>query len=438
MSGPTPGAREKLKERLHAAIPGGAHTYAKGDDQWPENAPPLIVRGDGCRVWDAEGNEFIEYGMGLRSVVLGHAYPPVVAAAERALRQGTNFTRPALAELECAETFLEIVSGADMVKFTKDGSTANTAAVKLARAHTRRDLVALCGDHPFFSYDDWFLGTTEVDAGVPASTSVLSLTFRYNDLSGLELLFTENPGRIACVVLEPEREEPPRDGFLSAVADLCLREGALFVLDEMITGFRWRLGGAQAEYGVVPDLSTFGKAMANGFSVSALAGRREIMERGGLRHDGPRVFLLSTTHGAETHGLAAATATMGVYRDEDVIGRLHAAGRLLRTQVEGVAAAAGVGDLFQVVGRESNLAYRTLDEDGRPSQKLRTLFLQELVRRGILAPSFVVSFTHDDATVARTAEAVGEALVVYRQALENGVERYLIGASVKPVYRRFN
>lgn len=150
------------------------------------------------------------------------------------------------------------------------------------------------------------------------------------------------------------------------------------------------------------------------------------------------MFLLSTTHGAETHGLAAATATMGVYRDEDVIGRLHAAGRLLRTQVEGVAAAAGVGDLFQVVGRESNLAYRTLDEDGRPSQKLRTLFLQELVRRGILAPSFVVSFTHDDATVARTAEAVGEALVVYRQALENGVERYLIGASVKPVYRRFN
>ena len=356
-----------LRERLHAVIPGGAHTYAKGDDQWPANAPALLVRGQGCRVWDVDGNEFVEYGMGLRAVGLGHAYPAVVAAAEQALRDGANFTRPSLVELECAEAFLDIVTGAEMVKFTKDGSSANTAAVKLARAHTGRDLVVLCSQHPFFSYDDWFIGTTPVDAGIPAAVAALTLTFSYNDLPALEDLFRRHSGRIACVVLEPERDQRPEAGFLQGIADLCRREGAVFVLDEMITGFRWQLGGAQAQYGVVPDLSTFGKAMANGFAVSALAGRRELMERGGIRHDGPRVFLLSTTHGAETHGLAAAIATMGVYRERDVIGYLHDAGRELRTGVEAAIAAAGVEGFVGVGGRDSNLGYRTLDQEGRPS-----------------------------------------------------------------------
>jgi len=427
-----------LRERLHAVIPGGAHTYAKGDDQWPANAPALLVRGQGCRVWDVDGNEFVEYGMGLRAVGLGHAYPAVVAAAEQALRDGANFTRPSLVELECAEAFLDIVTGAEMVKFTKDGSSANTAAVKLARAHTGRDLVVLCSQHPFFSYDDWFIGTTPVDAGIPAAVAALTLTFSYNDLPALEDLFRRHSGRIACVVLEPERDQRPEAGFLQGIADLCRREGAVFVLDEMITGFRWQLGGAQAQYGVVPDLSTFGKAMANGFAVSALAGRRELMERGGIRHDGPRVFLLSTTHGAETHGLAAAIATMGVYRERDVIGYLHDAGRELRTGVEAAIAAAGVEGFVGVGGRDSNLGYRTLDQEGRPSQPFRTLFLQELVRGGVLAPSFVVSYSHDEDAIRQTIEAVERALAVYRRALDDGVERYLSGPSVKPVYRRFN
>ncbi|MCS7006735.1 MAG: glutamate-1-semialdehyde 2,1-aminomutase [Gaiellaceae bacterium] len=430
--------QQSLRERLHASIPGGAHTYAKGDDQWPAEAPALLVRGKGCRVWDVDGNEYIEYGMGLRAVSLGHAYDPVDDAAERAMRSGVNFTRPSLIELECAELFLELVPSAEMVKFTKDGSTATTAAVRLARAVTKRDLVAVCSDHPFFSYDDWFFCTTEMDAGIPASTRALTVTFRYNDPGSLEALFRERPGEIACVVLEPEREDPPRDGFLATVRDLCTRHGALLVLDEMITGFRWCLGGAQAEYGVLPDLTTFGKAMANGFSVSALAGRRDIMERGGLRHDAERVFLLSTTHGAETPALAAAIATMSIYRDEDVIGDLHEIGRSLREQIEAVADSAGVREHFQVVGRDSNLVFRTLDEDRRPSQPFRTLFMQELARRGVLAPSFVVSRAHDEKAIERTVEAVAEALAVYARGLADGVERYLSGPSVKPVYRRFN
>ena len=166
--------QDELRRRLHDAIPGGAHTYAKGDDQFPAEAPAALVRGSGCRVWDVDGNEFIEYGMGLRAVTLGHAFPRVVEAASRALQDGANFARPSVLELECAERFLDVIPGAEMVKFTKDGSTANTAALKLARAHTGRDLVVFCGDQPFLSYDDWFIGTTAFDAGIPQEAVALT------------------------------------------------------------------------------------------------------------------------------------------------------------------------------------------------------------------------------------------------------------------------
>lgn len=432
------GANDDVRERLHRVIPGGAHTYAKGDDQYPAEAPAAIVRGNGCRVWDLEGNEFIEYGAGLRAVTLGHAFPRVVQGVTDALKDGSNFVRPSLVELECAEGFLALISSADMVKFTKDGSTATTAAVKLARAFTGRDLIALCADHPFFSYDDWFFATTLVNAGIPSGVAELSLTFRYNDIESLEQLFDEHPRKIAAVVLEPERGDPPRDSFLKRLEETCRREGALLILDETITGFRWDLGGAQALYGVTPDLSTFGKGLANGFSVSALCGRREVMELGGIRHDREKVFLLSTTHGAETHSLAAAIATMDFYRNEDVIGALHEAGRRLRVGVEAAAADANVAEFFRVVGRDCNLVFETRDAEGAPSQPYRTLFMQELIRQGVLAPSFVVSYSHDQASIDATVKAVTDALVVYRRALEDGVERYLVGPSVKPVYRRFN
>jgi glutamate-1-semialdehyde 2,1-aminomutase len=430
--------QSSIGRRFHDVIPGGAHTYAKGDDQFPAEAPAAIVRGEGCRVWDVEGNVYVEYGAGLRAVTLGHSYPRVTRAAAEALGKGTNYTRPSLVELECAEQLTGLIAAADMVKFTKDGSTATTAGVKLARAHTGRDLVALCADHPFFSYDDWFFTTTVMTSGIPRGVAELSLAFRYNDLAGLEQLFAAHPGEIACVILEPERSEPPRGDFLRRVADLCRREGAVFILDEMITGFRWHIGGAQAVYAVEPDLSTFGKGIANGFSVSALMGRRELMELGGIETERERVFLLSTTHGAETHALAAAMATMDVYVEEDVVGALHEAGRRLRTGVESAASAAGVSDHVKVIGRDCNLVYETRDAQGTPSQPYRTLFMQELIRRGVLAPSFVVSYSHDERTIDATIEIVAEALEIYRRALEDGAERYLSGASVKPVYRRFN
>jgi glutamate-1-semialdehyde 2,1-aminomutase len=430
---------ERLRERAHRLIPGGAHTYAKGDDQYPVLAPGYIERGKGCRVWDVDGNEFIEYGMGNRTVGLGHGFPPVVDAAMAALMDGCNFVRPARIEADCAETFLRIIHGAEMVKFCKDGSDATSAAVRLARAHTGRDLVACCADHPFFSTDDWFIGTTPMNSGVPRAVRRLTLTFRYNDIDSVEALFERYPRKVAALILEPAKNEEPADGFLHRVQEICRREGSLFILDEMITGFRWHASGAQHFYGVVPDLSCFGKAMGNGFALSALAGKRELMRLGGLDHfDAPRVFLLSTTHGAETHAMAAGMATMEIYRTQPVIEHLNRQGAKLKAGLEEAARRHGVDAFVYPVGRPCCLAYATLDRDGKPSQEFRSLLLQETIRRGILMPSLVVSYAHQDADIDYTLETIDGALETYARALEDGAERHLIGRPSQTVYRQFN
>jgi glutamate-1-semialdehyde 2,1-aminomutase len=427
-----------LRDRAHELIPGGSHTYNKGDDQWPELTPTALVRGEGCRVWDQDGNEFIEYPLGNRAVTLGYGFAPVVEAAQRQMLDGTSYLRPAAIEFDSAESLLDMVGPAEMVKFTKDGSTATSAAVKLARAHTGRDLVALCADHPFFSYDDWFIGTTPMTAGIPQATRDLSLTFHYNDIDGVRALFDAHPGQIACVILEPEKDEAPRDGFLHELQALCAQEGALFILDEMITGFRYHAGGVQDEFGLSPDLSTFGKGLANGFSVSALVGKREIMELGGIRDPRERVFLLSTTHGAEPHGLAAAMATMRVYREEPVVETLYERGARLRAGVEQIVGELGLEEQFGVKGRDCNLVFFTRDAEGNASQPFRTLFLQEMLERGFLTSSFVVSYSHGEQDIDLTIEAAGESLAVYAKALEDGIEHHLRSRPVKPAYRKFS
>ncbi|WP_406368868.1 glutamate-1-semialdehyde 2,1-aminomutase [Streptomyces sp. NBC_00647] len=446
-------------ERLHAMIPGGAHTYAKGDDQYPENLAPVISHGRGAHVWDIDGNRYIEYGSGLRSVSLGHAHPRVIEAVRRELDRGSNFVRPSIVEVEAAERFLATVPTAEMVKFAKNGSDVTTAAVRLARAVTGRPRVAICGDHPFFSVDDWFIGTTPMPAGIPAATTELTVSFPYGDLAATEELLTRYQGEIACLILEPVGHTEPSPnsqllpqpsagrgpqsggdsapGYLAGLRELADRHGCVLIFDEMITGFRWSEAGAQGLYGVVPDLSTFGKALGNGFAVSALAGRRELMELGGLRHSHDRVFLLSTTHGAETHSLAAAMAVQTTYVEEGVTARLHALGERLAAGVRDAAASMGVGDHIVVRGRASNLVFATLDENRQPSQQYRTLFLRRLLAGGVLAPSFVVSSALDDVDIDRTVDVVAQACAVYRKALDAGDPTpWLGGRPVKPVFRR--
>jgi glutamate-1-semialdehyde 2,1-aminomutase len=429
---------QELKQKSHQIIPGGAHTYAKGDDQYPEMAPGFLVRGKGCHVWDVDGNKYIEYGMGLRAVTLGHAYEPVVEAAYRQMLLGINFTRPAPLEVECAEQLLGLIEGAEMVKFAKNGSDVTTAAVKLARAYTGRDLVAICANHPFFSTDDWFIGSTAMSAGIPEAIRDLTVKFNYNDLASVKALFENYPGQIACLIMEAETAVAPVDNFLHEVQRLCHEHGALFILDEIITGFRWHLGGAQKVHGIVPDLSTFGKALGNGFSIAALIGKREIMELGGLQHDRERVFLLSTTFGAESHSLAAALEVMRIYEQENVVEHLYRQGDKLRRGIDRAIAENQLEGYFEVIGKPCNLIYATLDANKERSQAFRTLFLQEIIKRGIIAPSLVVSFSHRDEDIQQTVEAIAEALTVYCRALEEGVEKYLIGRSVQPVFRKFN
>ena len=370
-------------------------------------------------------------------MTLGPAYPPVLEAARRQLALGSNFVRPATIEIEAAEALLAFLPRADMVKFAKDGSDATSGAIRLARAYTGRDLVAICGSQPFFSVDDWFIGASAMPAGIPDPVRRLTLKFRYNDLASLEDLFDEHPGGIAAVVLEAEKESPPAPGFLQGVRELCTRHGAVFVLDEMITGFRWHNGGAQAFHDIDPDLSTFGKALGNGFSVSALAGKRDLMQLGGHRHDRERVFLLSTTHGAETHGLAAALATMKVYGSQPVVETLWQRGEQLAAGLRQAARDLGVENEVPIMGRPCCLVFGSRDRSGQPSQPFRTLLMQELIERGVLATSLVVNLAHTESDIDRTIEAFRGAFRVYRRALDDGIEHHLRGRPVKPAIRPF-
>jgi glutamate-1-semialdehyde 2,1-aminomutase len=426
-----------LRARLNQVVPGGAHTYAKGDDQYPDHLAPLLTRGLGSRVWDVDGNEYVEYGNGMRAVTLGHAHPAVLQAVRDQLPHGSNFARPTELELETAEDFLRLVPAADMVKFAKNGSDATTAAVRLARAATGRDVVAVCADQPFFSTDDWFIATTAMDAGIPAAVAALTDSFRYNDLDSVRALFARHDDGVAALVLEAASVScVPEPGFLEGLRELCTAHGTLLVLDEMITGFRYADGGAQQLYDVRPDLSCFGKALGNGFAVSALAGRRDLMELGGFPDGGRRrVFLLSTTHGAEGHSLAAARAVMATYREEPVVETMWRQGALLAEGVRAAVHERGLDEVVTLSGPPCNMVYGTRDADGHPSQPFRTLFLQELLRRGVIAPSFVISAAHTDADVALTVDAVAGALDTYARGLADGIDTVLESRPVKPTFR---
>ena len=439
---------KSFSERLHAVIPGGAHTYSRGDDQYPANAPQILERARGATVWAPDGRSFLDYGMALRAVAIGYSEPAINEAAMRGLEAGNNLTRASVIELEAAERLVSMIDSVDMVKFTKNGSTATSAAVKLARAYTGRDLVARCAQHPFFSYDDWFIGNTPITKGIPARTIEQTKSFAYNDIASLERLVAEHPDQIACVILEPASTDTPAtftgpDGrevnYLQQVESLCRRHGIVFILDEMITGFRWHLKGAQHVYGVTPDLCTFGKAMANGFSVAAVAGRRELMELGAIDKPGQeRLFLLSTTHGAEMCGLAAYLATMDFLEDHGVIAHLWDYGAKLKSAINAAATQAGITKHFIAAGPDVSPYFATLTGEGQPWFELRTLFAQEMIKQGVLMPWLALSYRHGEAELEITRKALAAAMDVCARGVAEGVDKYLVGPTIKPVFRRFN
>ena len=429
-----------FNERASRVIPGGAHTYSKGPDQFPANVPQAFVRGKGGRVWDLDGREFVDWGMGINNVLIGHGEEAIDDAACEALRQGQNFSRPTLREVEAAEQLSALIDGAEMIKFAKNGSDANTAALRLARAVTGRSLVLFDGAAPFLAIHDWFIGHTAVDAGVPDEAKRLAQPFLYNDLASAERLFAEHPNEVAAVILEPCRDRRPAPGFLEGLRSLCDRHGAILIFDEIVTGFRYNLNGASRLFGVKPDLLTLGKGMANGYAIAALAGATAVMKRGGLDHTAARVFLLSTTNGAEQSGLAAASAVMDFYQRHDVIGRLEKTGAAAAACVRDAATAAGIERHLKAEGDFGcRPAMVFLDHDGQPSPAHRTLFLQEVIAKGVFMPWICPSFRHGESEIQQTAEACRHAARVYAQAIERrSVEGLLVGPAVKPVMRRYN
>jgi glutamate-1-semialdehyde 2,1-aminomutase len=428
-----------VNERFHTLVPAASHTYSKGEDQFPRRSPKLIARAEGAYCWDLDGNRYIDWAMGNRVMILGHAYPAVGEAVKRQIDLGLNFTRPGVLEYELAEYLVDLWPVAEMVKFGKNGSDVTTAAIKLSRAYTGRKYVAVCVDHPFFSIHDWFIGTTPMNAGVPEEVAGLTLKFRYNDIESVESLFRDHPGEIAALILEPVKNDEPRDGFLEKLRELTRRHGTVLIFDEMISGIRFDLRGAHHLRGVYPDLACFGKAVANGFSISVLAGRRDLMDLGGIRHDKRRVFLLSQTHSSETLGLAACRATLDECQRVEINRHTWGYGKALVEGFRRLAAAEGVADHVRIIGFDCNPQILCTRSDGSYWPELHTSFHEEVISWGVLIPWITITYSHRDAELVQTLEALQQGMRKAKKVLENGdVEGSFEGEAVKPVFRPFN
>lgn len=427
------------RARIHDLIPGGAHTYSKGDDQFPALSPAAIAYGKGGYVWDIDDNKFLDCSMGLTSVSLGHAYEPVLERVKKELEKGVNFQRPSYIEGEMAEAFLSLLPAHQMIKFAKNGSSVTTAAVKLARAYTGRKLVAFPYDHPFYSFDDWFIGSTPCNRGVPPEFSALSVTYKGDDLESLTALFERYPGQIACVISEPEKSVPLPENYLQKAIDLAHKHGALYIIDEMITGFKTSFPGSMTKYNVEPDMATWGKGIANGFSFCALTGKREVMSLGGINKPGhEKVFLISSTHGGETHAIAAGLATIDEFKQKEVLKHNQAIGNYFLQKVNASIEVSGLSEYIQVTDCNWMPLFTFRNKAGEVSMGMRTLMLQEMISRGILFQgAFVPCFSHQQSDIDFFAGALEESLKLYAIALEGSYEKYLTGEPTKPVFRKY-
>lgn len=433
------GRSDAYRSQVHGYIVGGAHTYSKGDDQFPALAPAAIARGKGGRVWDLDGNEYVDCAQALGAVSLGHAYETVLEAVREQLEHGAAFQRPASVELDLARDFLSLTPGMDRIKFAKNGSNVTTAAVKLARAFTGRDLVAFPGNHSFYSFDDWFIGATSVRSGIPDGIRQFSVTYDSTKPETLAVLFAQYPGRIACVITEPEEVLPAGPDAIRQVERIAKANGAVFIVDEMVTGFRAGLPGAYPALGLKPDLATWGKAIGNGFSFCALTGRAEIMELGGIKQiEQPRVFLLSSTHGGEAHTLAAARAVIHEYKTKNVIGRHRDLVARVAAGMKCAVEKHGLAKTLEVHVAPWRIVTVCRDNDGQVSLPLRTLLLQEMIGRGALFQGlYLPCFSHTDADVDLVVNAFDESCGVYAHALRHGLDGLLVGEPTRPVFRKY-
>jgi glutamate-1-semialdehyde aminotransferase len=413
--------------RSARVVPGRAQTFSKGPLSFVEGVTPSFLRkASGALVWDVDGNEYIDYILGLGPVILGHAHPAVNRAVAAQLEDGIAFSLPHPLEVELSELLCEIVPCAEMVRFGKNGSDATSGAIRLARAITGRDKVARCGYH---GWQDWYIGSTSRHAGVPQCVRDLTVPFPYANIDALQAILRQ--GDIACVVMEPVTFDPPPDGYLEAVRDLCTQHAALLIFDEVITGFRLHLGGAQAMFKVTPDLACFGKAMANGFPLSAIVGKADYMRRF------EEVFF-SFTFGGEALSLAASIATIETLRAENGIDALWQAGTKLKDGTIAAIRAAGLAASLDCAGLAPWTTLRCLGDAAPHSLLLRSLFQQECAKRRILTHgNHMLSVAHNNEIIGRTLATYAQVFPILADAIRSGnPARWLEGPPMQAVIRQ--
>ncbi len=417
---------EKLYARANGLIPAHSQTLAKGPTQHVDGvAPKYLQRGKGSHVWDVDGNEFIDYNMAIGPLSLGYSYEAVDQAVIAQLAEGITFSLVHPLEVEVSELLRDIIPGAEMVRFAKSGAEATSAAVRVARAYTGRDKVLCCGYH---GWHDWYIGVTARNMGVPHAVKDLVYTFSYNDIESVMDALDDDT---ACVILEPMTFDFPKDDFLLKLKGACEANGTLLIFDEMWTGFRWDVGGAQAYFDETADLACFSKAIANGMPIAALTGRADVME---LFDE--EVFFFST-FGGEALSLAAARTTINELRDKDVPAHMLRQGQLLMDGYNDLADELGLHDVTQCKGHPAR-GMMTFDDKSGQSLLMKSLVQQELIKRGILWGGFHnVSYSHSGADVAYTLDAYREVLPILRAALESdNVASQLRGRPVQPVFRK--
>jgi glutamate-1-semialdehyde aminotransferase len=405
---------DALLNRARDLIPGCTQTGSKGPTHWVQGVVPThLQHGEGSHVWDVDGNEYIDYVSSLGPIVLGHDYPAVTDAVTAQIQGGTMFSLPHPLQVEVAEQLRELVPCAEMVRFAKNGNDATTLAAKLARAHTGREVIATQGYH---GWSDTWMGATAMNRGIPEGVKHKTVQFEYNDIESLERIFDDHPGDVAAVVTTPVNLTPPENDFLERVREITEREGALLVFDEVLTGFRFAVGGAQEFFDVVPDLGCFAKGLANGYPISTIAGRRDVMK---IIED--EDFFFSQTYAGETVSLTAANVCISVFENEPVIDHLFAQGEKLRNGYNDLATDHGLDGRTECRGYPPRSVASFRDEHGNTDAELKSLFIQECLKRGVLfSGTHLPNYSHTDADIERTLAVYDEAMAVLADAVETG------------------
>ena len=417
----------RMLVEVERVIPLASQTFSKSRTQYPPKISPLFLsHSHGCKSWDIDGNEYIDLVSSLAAVTLGYGDEDVNLAVISQLGKGVTLSLPGLLEYEVASLIRELVPSIDQVRFAKTGSDATAGAIRLARAFTQRENVLIGGYH---GWQDWFIGSTSMNLGVPSSVSQLTHKFSINDIEEFEQLISKLDGKIAAVILEPMSYTSPTKDYLQYLRRRTSELGIVLIFDETVTGFRVAKDGAQGYLGITPDLTTFGKGIANGFPLSALGGKKEIM----CLMD--RIFF-SGTFGGELLSLAAAKVVLTKIRDGNVIEKLKENGSILNQKIVQILKESEFTGL-ELSGHPSWQFLVWHENNFRDLTKVKTLFLQEMFFNGVL-----ILGSHN-MTTAHDAEGIGKITLAYQKTLEiiilaelnDEYEKFLLVEPLKPLFK---